>query len=75
MPKQATRITRRGGRKVTLKRTGYITTSLRLQAEENRELRRFAKKVGLSFNGWGVQTLLNEARKGKKTNGKAYTEE
>jgi hypothetical protein len=62
--KQAIRITRRGGRQVTPKTTGYITTSLRLLAKENRELRKYAKSLGISFNGWAVQTLLNEARKG-----------
>jgi hypothetical protein len=58
------RISRRGVGRVTQKTTGYVTTSLRLLAKENRELRKYARTLGISFNGWAINTLLNEARKG-----------
>jgi uncharacterized protein (DUF1778 family) len=63
MPKvKATRIATRGVGRQTTKKTGYITTSLRLLAEENRELRAAAAVEGLSFNGWAVNTLLKQAK-------------
>jgi hypothetical protein len=68
---KARRIASRGPGRQTKKRTGYIVTSLRLLAQENRELRRAAKNERISFNSWALNLLLTEARKGKKTNGEA----
>jgi hypothetical protein len=65
MPKKTPqRISIRGVGRQTTKKTGYITTSLRLLAEENAKLRKHAKKVGMSFNGWACNTLLKEAENG-----------
>jgi hypothetical protein len=73
--KKATkRIAQRGSGRWTKKRTGYIVTSLRLLAKENRELRKYALTQGISFNSWALNTLLTEARKGSKTNGETNPE-
>jgi hypothetical protein len=67
--RKATKPFVRGVGNQTKKRTGYVVTSLRLLAQENRELRRAAKREGISFNGWAINTLLTAARKGTSANG------
>lgn len=49
--------------RITEKETGFITTSLRLTAADNKKLRDASATVGISFNGWAVNTLLAEAKK------------
>jgi uncharacterized protein (DUF1778 family) len=44
------------------KRTGYISTSVRLTPDENRDLRKAAGYVKTSFNGWAVETLRRAAK-------------
>jgi predicted HicB family RNase H-like nuclease len=44
------------------KRTGYISTSVRLSVEDNRDLRKAAGLVKVSFNGWAVETLRRAAK-------------
>lgn len=68
------RIATRGPGQWTKKKTGYIVTSLRLLVKENRELRKFSRNLGISFNSWALNTLLTEARKGSNTNGKTNPE-
>jgi uncharacterized protein (DUF1778 family) len=60
-------ISRSVGRQ-TKKKTGYITTSIRLLVEENKRLRKAAAIKGFSFNMWAINTLL-EAAKETENNG------
>lgn len=44
------------------KRTGPVSTSLYLQAEDNKLLRKAVSILGVSFNGWAIDTLRRKAK-------------
>ena len=44
------------------KRTGPVSTSLYLQAADNKLMRQAVSILGVSFNGWAIETLRRKAR-------------
>lgn len=57
------RISQKPIARITEKETGYVSTTLRLTAKENKDLRKASAEVGMSFNGWAIHTLNTEAKK------------
>jgi uncharacterized protein (DUF1778 family) len=57
------RIAQKNIDRITTKEDGYVVTSLRLTAAENKLLRAASAEVGISFNGWAIQTLTAAAKK------------
>lgn len=49
--------------RITEKDTGFVSTTIRLTAKENKTLRKAAAESNISFNGWAIQTLNDAAKK------------
>jgi uncharacterized protein (DUF1778 family) len=57
--------------KPTTKKTGPVSTSIYLQAEDNKLFRGAAALEGISFNGWAIDTLRRAAKAVHRKHGKA----